>query len=85
MRRYQQFCPLTRALDALGDRWRLLIVGELALREAEAGCSPWWFLVEVDRVAIEVFEQHARAPRGHLRLALEGHAQRLMVIRKIVR
>jgi DNA-binding HxlR family transcriptional regulator len=32
MRRYQQFCPLARALDVLGDRWSLLILRELALR-----------------------------------------------------
>jgi len=32
MRRYQQFCPLARALDLVGDRWTLLIVRELAIR-----------------------------------------------------
>ena len=32
MRRYQQFCPLARALDLLGDRWSLLVVRELAVR-----------------------------------------------------
>jgi DNA-binding HxlR family transcriptional regulator len=32
MRRYQQFCPLARSLDLLGDRWSLLIIRELALR-----------------------------------------------------
>jgi DNA-binding HxlR family transcriptional regulator len=28
-RRYRQFCPLAKALDALGERWTLLIVREL--------------------------------------------------------
>ncbi len=28
--RYQQYCALARALDAVGDRWTLLIVRELA-------------------------------------------------------
>jgi DNA-binding HxlR family transcriptional regulator len=32
VRRYQQFCPLARALDLLGDRWSLLVVRELAVR-----------------------------------------------------
>src|SRR5947209_5778766 len=27
--RYQQYCPLARALDIVGDRWTLLIVREL--------------------------------------------------------
>jgi DNA-binding HxlR family transcriptional regulator len=29
MRSYHEFCPLTRALDVIGDRWVLLIVREL--------------------------------------------------------
>src|ERR671929_1145575 len=28
--RYQQYCPLARALDVAGDRWTLLIMRELA-------------------------------------------------------
>jgi DNA-binding HxlR family transcriptional regulator len=32
VRRYRQFCPLSRSLDLLGDRWSLLVVRELALR-----------------------------------------------------
>jgi DNA-binding HxlR family transcriptional regulator len=32
MRRYQQFCPLARSLDLIGDRWSLLILRELAIR-----------------------------------------------------
>jgi DNA-binding HxlR family transcriptional regulator len=28
-RRYQQFCPLAKALDVIGERWTLLIVREL--------------------------------------------------------
>jgi len=30
---YQQFCGLARALDLIGDRWNLLIVRELLIRE----------------------------------------------------
>jgi len=30
-RRYQQFCPLAKALDILGERWTLLIVRELLM------------------------------------------------------
>src|SRR5437867_11172839 len=33
MRSYEQFCALARALDLIGDRWTLLIVRELLLRE----------------------------------------------------
>jgi DNA-binding HxlR family transcriptional regulator len=32
VRRYQQFCPLARSLDLIGDRWTLLVIRELALR-----------------------------------------------------
>ena len=28
-RSYDQYCPLSRALDAIGERWTLLIVREL--------------------------------------------------------
>src|SRR5487761_1479809 len=31
MRSYGQFCALAKALDAIGDRWSLLIVRELML------------------------------------------------------
>src|SRR5919204_230034 len=34
MRSYGQFCALAKALDVIGDRWSLLIVRELMLREA---------------------------------------------------
>src|SRR2546421_5058094 len=30
-RSYEQFCPLARALDVLGERWTLLVVRELLL------------------------------------------------------
>jgi DNA-binding HxlR family transcriptional regulator len=30
---YRQFCPVARALDTLGDRWTLLILRELMVRE----------------------------------------------------
>jgi len=33
MRSYQQYCGLAKALDVIGDRWTLLIVRELLLRE----------------------------------------------------
>ncbi|MCR6687986.1 helix-turn-helix domain-containing protein [Cellulomonas sp.] len=33
MQGYQQFCGLARALDLIGDRWNLLIVRELLIRE----------------------------------------------------
>lgn len=33
MRTYGQFCGLARALDVVGDRWTLLIVRELAIRQ----------------------------------------------------
>ena len=34
MKSYDQFCALARALDAIGDRWTLLIVRELLIRGA---------------------------------------------------
>jgi DNA-binding HxlR family transcriptional regulator len=34
MRSYGQFCSVARALDAIGDRWTLLIIRELLLRGA---------------------------------------------------
>ena len=34
MRSYGQYCALAKALDAIGDRWSLLIVRELMLRDA---------------------------------------------------
>jgi DNA-binding HxlR family transcriptional regulator len=34
MRSYGQYCALAKALDVIGDRWSLLIVRELALRDA---------------------------------------------------
>jgi DNA-binding HxlR family transcriptional regulator len=33
MRSYGQFCALSKALDVIGDRWTLLIVRELLIRE----------------------------------------------------
>lgn len=33
MRSYSQSCPVAKALDVVGDRWNLLIVRELLLRE----------------------------------------------------
>jgi len=33
MRSYRQSCPVAKALDVVGDRWNLLIVRELFLRE----------------------------------------------------
>ncbi len=36
-RSYQQACPLARALDAVGERWTLLIVRELILGPARYG------------------------------------------------
>ncbi|HMC22550.1 MAG TPA: helix-turn-helix domain-containing protein [Thermoanaerobaculia bacterium] len=33
MRSYEQYCALARALDLIGDRWTLLIVRELLIRE----------------------------------------------------
>jgi DNA-binding HxlR family transcriptional regulator len=33
MRSYHQYCGLAKALDVIGDRWTLLIVRELLLRE----------------------------------------------------
>src|SRR2546421_9679722 len=34
MRTYGQYCGLAKALDVVGDRWSLLIVRELLLRDA---------------------------------------------------
>jgi DNA-binding HxlR family transcriptional regulator len=34
MRTYNQLCPVAKALDAVGDRWNLLIVRELLIRGA---------------------------------------------------
>jgi DNA-binding HxlR family transcriptional regulator len=34
MRSYGQYCALAKSLDAIGDRWSLLIVRELMLRDA---------------------------------------------------
>ncbi|SRR5712691_8160813 len=34
MRSYRQYCALAKALDVVGDRWTLLIVRELLIREA---------------------------------------------------
>jgi len=34
MRSYGQYCSLAKALDVIGDRWSLLIVRELMLRDA---------------------------------------------------
>jgi DNA-binding HxlR family transcriptional regulator len=36
-RRYQQSCPIARALDAVGERWALLIVRELLLGPVRYG------------------------------------------------
>src|SRR5438445_6248170 len=33
MRSYEQHCALARALDVVGDRWTLLIVRELMIRQ----------------------------------------------------
>src|SRR5208282_4278869 len=33
MRSYGQYCSVAKALDVIGDRWSLLIVRELLLRE----------------------------------------------------
>jgi DNA-binding HxlR family transcriptional regulator len=37
VRSYGQFCALARGLDAIGDRWSLLIVRELLVRERRFG------------------------------------------------
>lgn len=37
MRTYGQHCALARALDVIGDRWSLLIVRELMIRDARFG------------------------------------------------
>jgi DNA-binding HxlR family transcriptional regulator len=34
MRRYDEFCPLARALDVVGERWTLLIIRELTIRDS---------------------------------------------------
>jgi DNA-binding HxlR family transcriptional regulator len=34
MRSYDEYCAIAKSLDVVGDRWTLLIVRELALREA---------------------------------------------------
>jgi DNA-binding HxlR family transcriptional regulator len=34
MRSYDEYCPIAKALDVVGDRWTLLIVRELTLRGA---------------------------------------------------
>jgi DNA-binding HxlR family transcriptional regulator len=34
MRSYNQLCPVAKALDAVGDRWNLLIVRELLIRRS---------------------------------------------------
>jgi DNA-binding HxlR family transcriptional regulator len=34
MRSYEQYCAVAKALDVVGDRWTLLIVRELLLRDA---------------------------------------------------
>jgi len=34
MRSYQQYCSVARGLDAVGDRWTLLVIRELLLRGA---------------------------------------------------
>jgi DNA-binding HxlR family transcriptional regulator len=34
MRSYEQYCAVAKALDVVGDRWTLLIVRELLLRES---------------------------------------------------
>src|SRR5919109_3534317 len=34
MRSYDQYCGLAKALDVIGDRWSLLIVRELLVRDA---------------------------------------------------
>src|SRR6266852_6069713 len=34
VRSYKQYCALAKALDVIGDRWTLLIVRELLIREA---------------------------------------------------
>src|ERR1017187_2932151 len=35
MRSYRQYCSIAKALDAVGDRWTLLIIRELLIR---GGC-----------------------------------------------
>lgn len=37
MRSYGQYCALARALDVVGDRWTLLVVRELFLRDCRYG------------------------------------------------
>ncbi|MGH8914488.1 MAG: winged helix-turn-helix transcriptional regulator, partial [Acidimicrobiia bacterium] len=34
MRSYHQYCAFARALDIVGDRWTLLIIRELLLRDS---------------------------------------------------
>ncbi|MCW3844601.1 winged helix-turn-helix transcriptional regulator [Micromonospora yasonensis] len=34
MRSYGQFCPVARAVDVLGDRWTMLILRELLIRDS---------------------------------------------------
>lgn len=34
MRRYNQYCPIARSLDVIGDRWTLLIIRELRFRDS---------------------------------------------------
>jgi DNA-binding HxlR family transcriptional regulator len=34
MRRYNQYCPIARSLDVIGDRWTLLVIRELRSRDS---------------------------------------------------
>jgi DNA-binding HxlR family transcriptional regulator len=94
--RYEQFCPLARAAEILGERWTLLIVRELVcgpqrfsdLRRRLPGVSTSVLSQRLDRLEslglIEWEEQPPPAPAALYRLTSEGEALR-PVLRELMR
>ena len=93
---YDQFCPIARGLDLLGERWTLLILRELAigdqrftdLRRTLVGIAPNLLSSRLDRLQADgLVEQAELAPpaaRTVYRLTEEGQ-RAVPVIRAIGR
>src|SRR5215470_1302307 len=83
-RRYQHFCPAARALEAIGEKWSLLIVRDLLagprrfsdLRRSLAAITPKWLSARLRALEADgVVEREARGQREvWYRLTPKGQA-----------
>lgn len=71
-RSYHQFCPVARALDAVGDRWALLILRDLLwhgplrfveLVESNPGLSPSTLTTRMKALESHGLVEHVELPR----------------------